>query len=303
MKKNENVFTVENAAVENKSYAPYLNECGFMHNGDGLIFVSVKNVRIDFVNKSVTTVLVDNEGVEYTREGSYDLFRSSENYESNVPIPRRCYGLHELLHKARWGQLCECRFILVPENEESREKGYLCVWVFENGDAREIPVPIHVIEWNSEGGWHLVEGTLPEKFWESREMAFGFNTYKITDTDGEVFEEDGIHKRLCVTPEQIEILKELKEAFKKATDAGIGFVFDKANDRALNAYNALNIRRFDYDPHSFEGGDVVYVENAILYTTNIDFRSYYSDDPDVGFVMEPTAYQHKQWLKQNPENK
>ncbi len=304
----KNVNAVENAKVANIIYKFYpTGTTGFLKDGDTLVSVFVSSVRVDLKKQLVTSVLKDVNEKEFVREGDYSLYQSTKAFEDGDPKTRCCYHTFDLLKSADWKRTTECVCHIIDEdNEKGTSNVYLEVWIFENGEAKNVPAEIFSVE-KSEQDWHIVEGHLPELFYESRNLAYSCNEYKVVDTDGEEFIEQGIAKRLAFNPEQLEIYKTLKETLKKAKDANIRFVWDRDNYSHLKAFNGDNISGIEWgsDTEADKGGDKVQIKDALIYDTEFSFHDYCGCDGDNSdwIIFKPTARQLKQWKKEHPDCK
>ncbi len=308
MNKNENVNAVENAKVANviyKFYERYTH--GFLKDGDALVSVTVSSVRVDLKKQLVTSVLKDVNGKEFVREGDYSLYQTTQAFEIESSMIKSSYKTYELLKQADRGRTCECVCHIIDENvEKGTSNIYLEVWIFEDGEAKNVPAEIFSVE-QTEQGWHLVDGHLPEKFYESRTDAYSFNEYKVIDADGEEFIEQGITKRLTFNPKQLEIFKTMKETLKKAKEANILFVWDRDNLGEVQAFNGENVSDIQWgeEAESDKGGDMIQIKNATIYNTEFSFHDYCGCDGDSSdyIIFKPTDRQLKQWKKEHPDCK
>lgn len=291
--------TVENAKVKTKIYKFYGIGCaGYLKEGEGLVFVNVTSFVIDFKNEEVTTIFEDSNGNLFRRNESDCLYQTKEAYESNQPKKPNSYTTADLLRYADNKHLCECQCKCTQDEEA--EYVYLTVWVFENGEAKEVPAVINAIERNKEKGWHLINGSIPEKFWESRSDAYAFNEYKVIDQDGDEFVEQGYMKRLMLTPEQWEIVNQMRDIVKRAKDANIKFFFDRDRCDSIKAINMENVDDIGYDISSENGGDTINFYNVAFADTDLNVFDYNGEDDCYHFALNPTPRQKKEWLKNNP---
>lgn len=305
-KKSKNVsefkrVSVDEAKVASVVYKFYnVNRVGFLKDGDKLIHVTVTSVHVDLKNQNVTTVLTDANGNTYERNKKYDLFLDEEKFKCNNPLTLDNYNTYQLLQRADWERLCECACPEVDVDEENHTKNtYLVVWTFENGEAIKTPVLINSVAKNNENGWHLVDGSLPERFWENRKDAYSFNEYKVVDEDGEEFVERGVNLRLMLNDEQYDIIKTLKATFKQAVDAGVKFLWDRDNLGHVMAYNGTEVVQFGYDiADSRMGcGVVVKVDEMIPCDTGIHFYDYNGCDENDYIELKATPREQKRYDK------
>lgn len=302
MSKKKISLTVENAKVVNTLYKFYnIGQEGYLKCENGLVFVRVAAVIIDVKNCVVSTSLKDANDKVYERSGSFGLYRTKEGFESSDPMKPHSFYTIEVLTRADYNHLCECQVVKSME-EDGREYIYMKVWTFENGEAIETPIVVNSITIEEGGKWHLLDGCLPEKFWESREDAYGFNEYKIIDSDGEEFIEEGAYKRLALNPEQWKIVNQMRDLYKKATDAGIKFLWDRDNCGEIEAINMENVKDYGYDAESNDGGDLVRFKKVPFASTGFCFYDYCGCDDGDAFVLNPTPRQKKEWLKTHPES-
>lgn len=305
-KSNASVYTVENAKVLRRDYEFYnVGTMGYLKEDFGLVYVGVYSILVDLKNESVRTTLKDAEGHEFERTGTFDLYLSPDHYEDNEAKKRAHSSSIEMIRRAACGKLVECESHTIPdESDETGERMfcYVTVWTFENGEAVETPIVVNAVEVAYEGKWHLNNGSIPEKFWESRKHAYDCNEYKVIDSDGEEFIEEGWQKRLSPTPEQWEIINEIRALYEKAKESGLKFFYDKSYDDSIKVLNANNVHEFGYEIGSFEGGDNIDLGNIWFADTNISIYGWYSDDGCHSAALNPTPRQKKEWLKSNPEN-
>jgi len=294
----ENVFTVENAKVADLGYEIYTYfERGFLKDGEGIVFVNIIRTTINLKEREVTTLLRDANGKEYIRKGVFNLYPSTKDYEKRNFVRHSNRSTYELVKMASPRTLRDCPWNESdPATEESPAFGYVSVWVFEDGEPVEVPVVVNAVSYDEEG-WHLVDGSLPEKYWESKKDAFGFNEYKVIDKDGEEFIEEGLQKRIMLTPEQWAIVNEIKELAKKAKDAGIKFIWDRDSCGTVKALNMQNVEDYGYEVEAFEGGQLFPFKNAIFADTEFGFYDYCGCDNMDRLAMKPTPREKKIWLK------
>jgi hypothetical protein len=195
---------------------------------------------------------------------------------------------------------CMTRVIDVDE-EKNTSNIYMEVWTFDNGDATAVPANVIAVQWD-EDGWHIAAGQLPDKYWESKSDVYRWNPYRIIDEDGDEFVEQGADMRLKPTPHQAEALKNLRDAFKKALDAGLAFLWDRCDSGNLKAYNTADVIDFDWEATAEKGGTLVHPNDVALADTGIGFYDYCGDDNEFRFALKPTERQLKQWAKDHPED-
>lgn len=301
MEKNE-IFTVENAKVANIEYQIYthMNQ-GYIKEGDGLVYVVVVRTLIDLKEQKVTTILRDVNNKEYVRYGSFDIYNSPDDFEGNNPVRRSKYQTFDLVRKASYNTLVDCLWVESdPATDGNPQYGYIAVWVFENGEPKQIPVVVDSVHYD-ESGWHLAKGSLPDKYWESKKDAFSCNEYKVIDSDGDEFIEQGVQMRLSLTKEQWAIVNEMKALYKKAIDSGIKFVWDRDNCDSLKAINMQNVAEYGYDIEAHEGGQLVPFNDVMFAETEICFYDYCGCDHSDSFALKPTEREKKIWLKKNEQ--
>lgn len=148
-----------------------------------------------------------------------------------------------------------------------------------------------------------MDGSIPQKFWESRKNAYAFNEYKVVDEDGEEFIEQGIQKRIGLTPEQWVIVKEMQELVKQAKEAGIKFLWDRDYCGTVKAMNMQHVCDLGYDIMATDGGSLVNFNDCCFASTDIEFFDYNGDDPCYSISLLPTEREKKLWQKAHPENK
>lgn len=298
MEKKE-IFTVENAKVANLNYRFYSNAVhGYLKDGDGLVFVVVIRTLINLKEQKVTTLMRDSNGKEYVRYGDFNLYLTPKDYENGNSVKPTYLQTWELIRSVHYKTLCECLWVTTDEEtDESPQYGYISVWIFENGEPKRVPVVVNAVN-RDDNGWHLSDGCLPEKYWESKEDAFSFNEYKVVDEDGEEFIEQGLQKRVGLTTEQWAIIKEMQELFKKAKDSDIKFLWNRDNCGNLEAINMANAYEIGYEVESFEGGRCVSLKDVYVADTGICFYDYCGCDSSDAISLKPTEREKKIWLKQ-----
>ena len=137
---------------------------------DSLVYVTVTAVVVDLKNQIIKTTLIDVNNTEIVRAGEFKLFNSPKDYENNDPMITNSWRTLDLLKKADYKRLCDCRVVSIEADEENPAYNYLTVWIFEKGEAVEIPIVINSIAIEQEKHFHLIDGFIPEKFWESRKL-------------------------------------------------------------------------------------------------------------------------------------
>lgn len=296
--KKKNIFTVENAKVANARYSYYpFCHTGYIYDGDGIVFVTVKDVDINLKTQEVETCLEDVNGKKYVRKGKFAMYRNPSDYERGHVMETSNFEAFGLIRQCRKG-LIDSQWVSIPNDSEDAEwtMGYAAVWTFENGEPKQTPVVVSRIH-NGE----LAEGNVPDKFWSSKEKAFLYNEYKVVDEDGEEFIEQGIKKRLSLTDEQREIVNKLNAVFTEAVKAGIGFLWNRENCGDVEVYNTKDVEDLGYGVERYKNGERVCISNYDYERTNICFYDYCYDD-EIMFAMKPTARQMKQWNKEHPED-
>lgn len=293
-------FTVENAKVMAKNYSYYgVGASGYIKIDDSIVFVHVVSNIFDLKEGVVTTIFEDGEKHRFERTNFTSLFQTKEAYESADPKHTTSRSTLELLRFVDERHLRNCE-ITQTEDENSNKFCYINVWVFENGEAKEVPGVIHTVSCE-DGCWKLVDGSLPEKFWESRKDAYAFNEYEIIDADGEKFTEQGYMKRLSLTPEQWEIFNRMKSIIKEARDAKIKFFFDRDYCGSIKAVNMTDVVGYGYDTDSYDGGEVVMFKDVLFADTEMDVYDHTNED-EYAFALAATPRQRKEWLKTHPES-
>lgn len=292
------IFTVENAKVANAGYSYYpVDREGYIYDGDGIVFVKVKDVDINLKTKEVVTRLVDITCKEYVRNGIFQMYSNPLDYEKGRAMVKYDTKAENLIRNCKGG-LGYGQWVSIPNDtdDDGCTMGYVAVWTFEDGEAKETPVVVNLIH-NGE----IADGNIPDKFWNCKEQAFSYNEYKVIDEDGEEFIEQGINKRLELTDEQREIVNKLNAVYEEAVKAGIGFAWNREDCFKLEVYNKKDVADFGYDASPCQNGDIVVIYTRKLEQTSIEFYDYCCDDENV-IAMKPTARQMKAWLKEHPED-
>jgi hypothetical protein len=300
MKKN--IFTVENAKIANVTYSYHPeSRFGYITDGNGIVFATVKSVEFNLKTREVKTTLQDNSGKTYVRDGAFAMYETPADYEKNNPIRLHTWEAANIIKCADHCRMSECRWVETDAKTETEPSyGYIEGWCFENGEPVAVPLVINTVI--DDGKPRIADGHLPDKFWKSRDEAFSYNEYKVVDEDGEEFIEQGVNKRLALTDEQQKIVNELDAVFQKALDAGIHFIWDRDYCDFVEAYNGEHVYEFGYETESHEGGELFEARNVVTASTKIRFFDYISDDPYC-FAMKPTPRQQKAWKKAHPDTK
>lgn len=297
--------TVENAKVLVRNYK-YYNVCtsGYIHEGDGLVHVTVTGNIIDLKKGEVITAFEDSKGNIYREHGDdVCMYASKEAYESSDPMSKHCSTTCDLLRFADIKHLRECQAKSIEDEENNVRYAYLVVWVFENGEAKEVPCVINVISREKDNGWKLIDGSIPEKFWESQKDAYDYNEYKVIDQDGEEFIEQGNGKRLLPNKEQWEIIYQLRDLVKKAKEANLKFLFDRDYCGTIKVLNMENVDDIGYDIESEVGGTTIGFSEMPVIDTELNVFDYNGEENSCYHILlNPTPRQRKEWLKAHPEN-
>lgn len=297
MKKNE-IFTVENAKVVDREYMYYpVHSVGYVKNGDCIMHVTVSKMTFDLKKQEVTTFLTGSDGKEIVKNGEFNMFRTPEDFKENSHIPNHTKSTQELIKAVR--ELPHPNFESFAVEDVIYK--YACVWRFENGEPVNTPVVVNIVNYGDDG-FTILDGHLPEKFWDTREKAFRYNEYKVVDDDGEVFIEQGIQKRLALTEEQKAIVDELSELFKKAANANIAFICDRYYDDSLRAFNGEYVVDYGYEAgHGDIEGDEIPFNELEFARTGASLYGYNSEEDEYRICMKPTARQVKKWKKDHPD--
>lgn len=296
--------TVENAKVLVHTYKYYsIGASGYIHEGDGLVHVTVTGNIFDFKKCEVTTTFEDGKGNIYRRTGDdICLYQTKEAYECSDPMHMHSQSTMELLRYADYKHLLECQAKYIDDQENNVRYTYLVVWVFENGEAREVPCVIDIISYEKDNGWKLLNGSIPEKFWESQKDAYDFNEYTVIDSDGEEFIEQGKGKRLLPNKEQWQIIYQLRDLVKKAKEANLKFLFDRDYAGTIKVLNMENVDDMGYDIESEVGGTTIGFSEMPVIDTELDVFDYNGEESFYHIALNPTPRQRKEWLKAHPDN-
>lgn len=300
-KKNFKIKSVDEVKVVNRNYNLYVNRAGYLSECGKLVYVEVTNIIVDLKAQSVTTTLQDKEGNEYKRPEGFLLYSSPADFEVNHPIDAYCHAAIGLINY-HISKFTDSASVIPKKEGDTSEFCYAGGYIFRDNDAIFVPFEINKIRWK-DGKWSLVDGSIPDVYYRSREDAFSFNEYKVVDEDGEEFLERGNNLRLKLTDEQKAIVEELRRCFHKAQQAGVNFIWDRENCGCIEAYNGNEVADFGYDDGCLaEDGDKVDIdENIETYNTGIDFYDFNSCD-EYAFVFKKTPRQLKAWKKSHPED-
>ena len=292
---------IKEAMVPNLEYHIHHCTSGYVYEGGQLVHAKVSRVVIDLKNGHFTTTLTTNEKESFTKEDEFNMYRSPEDFYKNIPREATSVSSYNLISHSHPN---DGRYSPNKIVEDGKEFICLPVWVLEDGEPIKFPLSIHTITWdcNGEHGWIFSDKNLPEKYWFSRTEAISNNEYKIVDEDGEAFVERGVNLRLALTDEQKKILEELEAVFKKAKDAGIGFLFDRECCGNLEVYNANEVTEIEYcSKPEFHKGDLVDIDCKSLHASSISVYDYCGSD-SYQFVMKPTPRQLKEWKRNHPDD-
>lgn len=290
---------IKEAMVPNLEYNIHYLTSGYVYEGGQLVHAKVSRVVIDLKKGHMVTTLTTNEKKSFTKEDEFNMYRSPEDFYKNIPQGASPLSTYDLISQSYPNNGSYSPNKIVEDGKE-----YIClpVWVLEDGEPIKFPLNIHKITWdfNGEHGWIFSDKNLPEKYWFSRTEAIRNNEYKIVDKDGEAFVERGVNLRLALTDEQKKILEELEAVFKKAEDAGIGFLFDRECSGNLEVYNANEVDDIEYcSKPEFHKGDLVDIDCISLHTSSLNAYDYCGSD-SYQFVMKPTPRQLKEWKRDHP---
>ena len=299
-KKNFKIKSVNEVKVVNRKYNLYVDRAGYLSECGKLVYVKVTNIIVDLKAQSAITTLQDKEGNEYKLPEGLLLYHSPADFEANNFIKAYGYTTSELINLT--SSLIGYAVVIPKEDGDTNEFCFAGGYIFLNNDAIYVPFEVNKIEWNIDKGWSMIDGSIPDVFYKSREAAFSFNEYKVVDEDGEQFLERGHGLRLQLTDEQKAIVEELRKCYDKAKQAGVRFIWDRDDCYDIKAYNGNEVTEFGYDDGDLtEDGDKVEIgENLELYSTGINFYDYNSCDP-YAFVLKKTPLQEKKWKKNHPE--
>lgn len=290
---------IKEAMVPNLEYRIHYLTSGYVYEGGQLVHAEVSSVVIDLKNGHFTTTLATKDKKSFTKEDEFQMYRSPEDFYKNIPQEATPFSSYDLLFKSapNNGNYKPSKIV-----EDGKEFIYLAAWVLEDGEPIKFPLKIHGITWeyNGDRGWKFLGKNLPKKYWFSREDVIRNSEHKIVDEDGEVFVERGINLRLALTDEQKKILEELEAVFKKAKDAGIGFLFDRESCGYLEVYNANEVDEIEYySKQEYKKGNLVNMCDTTIPETSISAYDYCSSD-NYQFVMKPTPRQLKEWKRDHP---
>ncbi len=292
---------IKEAMVPNLEYHIHYLTSGYVYEGGQLVHAKVSSVVIDLKNGHMVTTLTTKEKESFTKEDEFQMYRSPEDFYKSIPQEASPLSAYDLVFQSHPNNGFYSPNKIVEDGKE-----YIClpVWVLEDGEPIKFPLSIHTTTWEHDGdrGWKFSDKNLPEKYWFSREDAIRNNEHKIVDNDGEVFVERGVNLRLALTDEQKKILEELEAVFKKAEDAGIGFLFDRECSGNLEVYNANEVADIEYcSKQEFHKGDLVGIDCISLHTSSISVYDYCGSD-SYQFVMKPTPRQLKEWKRNHPDD-
>ncbi len=298
-KKNFKIKSVDEVKVVKRDYNLYVDRSGYLSESGKLVYVKVTNIIVDLKAQSSITTLLDKEGNEYKRPEGFLLYNSPADFEANHPIDAYCYTARELInHLTRF---VDFTYVVPKKDGDTSEFCYAGGYIFRDNDAIFVPFEINKIECK-EGRLSMIDGSIPDVYYKSREEAFSFNEYKVVDEDGDEFLERGNNLRLKLTDEQKTIVEELRRCFHKAQQAGVNFIWDREYCGSIEAYNGNEVADFGYNDGGLtEDGDNVDIGEVETYNTGIDFYDYNSCD-DYSFVFKKTPRQLKAWKKSHPED-
>lgn len=299
MEKNFEIKNLDEVKVVNRNYCLYTDRAGYLLESGKLVYVKVTNIIIDLKAQSAITTIQDKEGNEYQLPEGFLLYYTPADFEANNPIKAYDYATRSLIGST--SRLYDYTNVIPKKEGDTNEFCFAGGYIFINNDAIFVPFEVNKVEWEICKGWSMIDGSIPNVFYKSREAAFSFNEYKVVDEDGEEFLERGHGLRLQLTDEQKSIVEEMREAFRKAKEAGVRFIWDRENCGDIQAYNGNEVAEFGYDDgYLTKDGDKVEIgENIKLHSTGIDFYDYNTCD-DYVFVLKKTPLQEKKWKKNHP---
>ncbi len=299
-KKNFKIKSVDEVKVVNRNYNLYIDRAGYLSESGKLVYVRVTSIIIDLKAQSAITTLLDMEGSEYKRQEGFLLYNSPDDFEANQPIDAYHHAVIGLINY-NISKFSDSASVIPKKEGDTSEFCYAGGYIFRDNDALFVPFEINKIEWKY-GKWSVVDGSIPDVYYRSREDAFSFNEYKVLDEDGEEFLERGNNLRLKLTDEQKALVEELRKCFHKAQQAGVNFIWDRECCGFIEAYNGNEVTEFGYNDGGLtEDGDNVDISEVETYNTGIDFYDFNSCE-DYSFVFKKTPRQLKAWKKSHPED-
>ena len=109
------------------------------------------------------------------------------------------------------------------------------VWVMEGGKPVMHHEPLHFT--HSYG--HIFKPILGDGMYKSREDCLKFNSYDYEDEEGNIKTKVGIGKKVQLTPEQQEYIKDLTKMLNRAKEMNIMLVINNASECLYAANTAL----------------------------------------------------------------
>jgi len=294
--------SADEAKVPNVKYSFYTCEtCGYLHSDGKLVHVKVEGVVVNLKDQSVVSRLTDAYGKDYVIQEDYNLYLTISDFENNLQMHKNNYSTLDMLKLADRKRLCGCNcHVCDPDEEKGTSNVYLEAWIFENGQAISIPLQIVAIL-NKDYSWSLDEGSLPDEFWSSRKIAYDNNEYEVIDEDGEVLLERGTELRLRPTKEQSYLLLALKNAFDKAKESGLSFIWDRSNGGNVYALNNADVAYMGYDICPSQGGSCPSINDLLLTDTGISFYDYCGNESNECIALKPSPRELKKFKKENPD--
>ena len=303
--KKEELFTVENAKIAKISYMYYNGGTkGYIKDGDGIVYAEVVNVEVDLKSRTVRHHFMGADKKTYVVEGEAFMYSSPALYEQGCPIDKTKVLPGNIRTGDRSFDLGDFEWVVTDDATDTEPSyGYFRVWCLVNGEAVHVPAVIRSIKTSENDcyAWEISDADLPDRFWDRKESVYLNSEYKVIDDDGEEFTERGHNLRLALKPDQQAVIEELKAVFKKALDAGIGFVWDREYSGNVEAYDGNEVFSFGYEEEEYRNGSLVPFDRSIMLAdTGISFYDYNSCD-EYRFAMKQTPRQEKEWKKAHPD--
>lgn len=196
-----------------------------------------KNFKFDYEDEEghwhfkADSVFVTNNGKRYLITDENKVFESVEDYEANKPAETRNIDI------------ADYRFYDVGENGQYLNP-YEEYWTFDSKKGEPIKHEFAPKEFYYEYTLHVFFADTPhrEKIYKTREEALSFNTYKVTDKNGNVTERNGVGKLLMLDGDQEELVMQLERTMQELEKAGVSLIMD-----SQEVTYAFNIRNVDCD--------------------------------------------------------
>lgn len=260
---------------------------------DGMLCkVDVTDIVIDFQEEMLSYRIKTPDGaVHMVNKRDADFYNSKEDFEKDITVTHD----HGRIHVRNL--LTEHDIITsTVKNEKGQEVIVPSVWVFNDGEPKQIVVDLHCYEFSKGNGcWHGEfkyyddwngNEMLPQNRFMTREQAFLWNDYKITEGDGTQRIVKSKMGKLFLNDEQKKAIDVIQKAFEDARSLGIQFAW-LDSVCGLSAFSTRYVSEAAND--SIDTDEGVCLDDRTLkkaeFITDIKVSDFYVNDCDYGVVI------------------